>query len=379
MAIKPITVSQLNDQISRVLMNDPLLGNVYVVGEISNLKNHTSGHLYFSISDENSKVNCFLPQSYGARLDFVPSDGMKVVINGYINLYKKGGYYTLFVKNMEEDGVGDLSKAFQLLKDKLAGEGLFDPAHKKDIPAFPKKVGVVTSNTGAAVEDIKKIITQRTNLTDILIFPVKVQGEGAAEEIASAIDFINNNYGDVDVLIVGRGGGSLEDLWAFNEECVARAIFNSKIPVISAVGHETDFSISDFVADRRAETPTAAAQMAVPALADVKYTIEKAMGELHSQLEKKVKLSGLYIDNYMSEITNELKRRMTFCENRIENLKLVLEGNNPTAILGKGYGIVRDKDKHIISSVSDILDGEQYTIRLADGTVKVKISVIGKE
>ncbi len=243
MALKPVSVTQLNEYISRVLTTDPLLGNIRVTGEITNLKYHSTGHVYFSIADENSKINCFFPVSYVKNLRIKLYDGLKVIINGYINVYKKGGTYTLFVRSIESCGEGDLAAAFELLKKKLDAEGLFAQEHKKPIPAFPRKIGIVTSETGAALQDILKIIKGRTSLVDILIFPVLVQGPDAAADIASALDRINETFHDIDTLIVGRGGGSAEDLWPFNEECVARAIYRSRIPVISAVGHEIDFTI----------------------------------------------------------------------------------------------------------------------------------------
>lgn len=256
MALRPVTVSQLNEYISRVLSTDPLLGNISVTGEISNLKFHGSGHIYFSLIDGNSKVNCFLPSSYAENLSYAPGDGLEVTVQGYINVYKKGGTYTLFVKNIEVSGEGNLSMAFDILKKKLDKEGIFDKEHKKPIPKFPKKLGVVTSETGAAVRDIIKIIKSRTRLTDVTVFPVLVQGQKAAADIAGTLDMINEKFPDIDVLIVGRGGGSSEDLWAFNEEMLARAVYRSEIPIISAVGHEIDITICDFAADMRAETPT---------------------------------------------------------------------------------------------------------------------------
>ena len=288
MALKPITVTQLNHYISRVLTTDPLLGNLTVTGEISNLKYHSSGHLYFSISDENSKINCFFPAQYARGLHYELGDGLAVIIHGYLNVYKKGGTYTLFVRSIEIAGEGNLAMAFQMLKEKLDAEGLFDPAHKKPIPRFPRRIGIVTSNTGAAVRDIIKIIESRTSLTDMIVFPVLVQGSEAAADIAATIDMINRDFDNIDTLIVGRGGGSMEDLWAFNEEIVARAIYRSRIPVISAVGHEIDFTIADFVADRRAETPTAAAEMAVPDIRELMQRAESWQNSLMTDLKKKV-------------------------------------------------------------------------------------------
>lgn len=371
MALKPVTVSQLNEYISRVLMTDPLLGNVTVTGEISNLKYHSSGHVYFSINDENSKINCFFPASYVRNLSYELGDGLEVVINGYINVYKKGGTYTLFVRTVTVAGEGNLAMAFQLLKDRLSKEGLFDPAHKKPIPEFPHKIGIVTSRTGAAVQDILKIITSRNNLVDIIIFPVQVQGEGAAQDIADTLDMISQNdeFSDIDTLIVGRGGGSTEDLWAFNEEVLARAIYRCTIPVISAVGHEIDFSISDFVADRRAETPTAAAEMAVPDLREIRLSLEKHKTDLLSRLNAKVKTDSLMIENCMLEIRNTMERRLAEYSHKLETMKLFLEENNPSSVLKKGYGILEDMPGNVVSSVNHIKEGERYVLALKDGRI----------
>ena len=369
MALKPVTVSQLNEYISRVLMTDPLLGNVTVTGEISNLKYHSSGHVYFSINDENSKINCFFPASYVKKRSYELGDGLQVVINGYINVYKKGGTYTLFVRTVTVAGEGNLAMAFQLLKDKLAKEGLFDPAHKKPIPEFPHKIGIITSSTGAAVQDILKIITSRNNLVDIIIFPVQVQGEGAASDMASTLDMIGSHeqFSDIDTLILGRGGGSAEDLWAFNEEILARAVYNCPIPVISAVGHEIDFSISDFVADRRAETPTAAAEMAVPDLREIREELEKQRDNLLSGLNSKVNTDRLKAEGYMVEIRTFMEKRMAEYSHKLETMKLLLEENNPAAVLKKGYGILEDMSGKVISSVKDIKEGGRYLLSLKDG------------
>lgn len=371
MALKPVSVSQLNDYISRVLTTDPLLGNISVVGEISNLKYHSSGHVYFSINDANSKINCFFPSSYVRNLNYELGDGLEVIINGYINVYKKGGTYTLFVRSVTVAGEGNLAMAFQLMKDKLEQEGLFDPLYKKPIPAFPHKIGIVTSETGAAVQDILKIITSRNNLVDIVIFPVQVQGEGAAADIAAMLDTINNDpeCEDIDTLIVGRGGGSAEDLWAFNEEVLARAIFRCRIPVISAVGHETDFTISDFVADRRAETPTAAAEMAVPDMREVMLRLEKAKNDLGLQLRNKIRIQKLYADRIKADMDADIKRRIYEYRTQLEKYKLILEENNPENILSKGYSIVENEQGRVISSAADFVPGCSYKLIFKDGSV----------
>jgi len=373
MALKPISVSQLNDYISRVLTTDPLLGNIRVSGEISNLKYHSSGHVYFSINDSESKINCFFPSSYVKNLEYEIADGLEVIINGYINVYKKGGTYTLFVRSIEVAGEGNLRMAFDLLKEKLDKEGLFDKAHKKPIPKYPKKVGIVTSKTGAAVQDILKIIKSRTSMVDVIIFPVLVQGEGAARDIAETLDYINENFDDIDTLIVGRGGGSTEDLWAFNEEILARAIYKSHIPVISAVGHEIDFSISDFVADLRAETPTAAAEIAVPNTEELLKTLNNYKDHLLNELLNKVKYSELLINNQMLDIRNILQNRITKYEHQIESFKLSLIENNPFEILNKGYSILETNDGKNVISVESLNENDSYTIHLKDGKATIKL------
>ncbi|MBQ4649966.1 MAG: exodeoxyribonuclease VII large subunit [Firmicutes bacterium] len=371
MALKPVSVSQLNEYISRVLTTDPLLGNITVVGEISNLKYHSSGHVYFSINDENSKINCFFPSSYVRNLNYELGDGLEVIINGYINVYKKGGTYTLFVRSVTVAGEGNLAMAFQLMKDKLEQEGLFDMAHKKPIPAFPEKIGIVTSETGAALQDILKIITSRNHLVKIVVFPVQVQGEGAAADIAAMLDTINNDPAceDIDTLIVGRGGGSTEDLWAFNEEILARAIYRCQIPVISAVGHEIDFTISDFVADRRAETPTAAAEMAVPDLRDIMRKLEKAKDDLSIQLRNKISIHKLYLDRIKADMYADMRRRIYEYRSQLEKYKVILEENNPENILSKGYSIVEDEKGNVVSSAADFVPGCSYKLVFKDGYV----------
>lgn len=379
MALRPVSVTQLNDYIGRVLQTDPLLGNISVIGEISNLKYHSSGHVYFSLVDEGSKVNCFLPSSYAQTLPWRLGDGMEAVVRGYINVFKKGGTYTLFVRSLEVSGDGSLAAAFQLLKDKLQQEGLFDPAHKKPIPVFPKKVGIVTSETGAAVRDILKIIQSRTKMTDVIVFPVLVQGEGAAADISAMLDYINENYTDIDTLIVGRGGGSMEDLWAFNEEPVARAIYRSRIPVISAVGHETDFTISDFAADKRAETPTAAAEMAVPNDDKLKEKLQWHRQNLLLQLENKVRYQRLRSDQCRLDLQVLLRSRLDMYRHELEKRRLLLEENSPKRLLARGYAVVESADGRMVASVSDLHEGSDYRIRMQDGDVLLTAGNIRRE
>lgn len=379
MALKPVTVTQLNEYISRVLMTDPLLGNISVTGEISNLKFHQSGHVYFSIIDQNSKINCFLPQTYVKNLNYALGDGLEVIIHGYINVYKKGGTYTLFVRSIEVAGEGNLSMAFELLKKKLDQEGLFDPKYKKPIPKFPKKIGIVTSETGAAVRDILKIIKSRTSMVDVYIFPVLVQGPDAARDIASMLGFINDKYQDLDVLIVGRGGGSTEDLWAFNEEVLARAVFSSNIPIISAVGHEIDFTICDFVADMRAETPTAAAEKATPDDTLILDRINTLKESMSSDLNGKIAYSRLLCDKYLGEMSQLLQRRIDVLGHKLDQCLLSLEENNPANILAKGYAILETEDGNVVNSVEKLKENTVYTIHLKDGNVQFTISNIKKE
>lgn len=374
MALKPITVTQLNHYISRVLTTDPLLGNLTVTGEISNLKYHSSGHLYFSISDENSKINCFFPAQYARGLHYELGDGLAVIIHGYLNVYKKGGTYTLFVRSIEIAGEGNLAMAFQMLKEKLDAEGLFDPAHKKPIPRFPRRIGIVTSNTGAAVRDIIKIIESRTSLTDMIVFPVLVQGSEAAADIAATIDMINRDFDDIDTLIVGRGGGSMEDLWAFNEEIVARAIYRSRIPVISAVGHEIDFTIADFVADRRAETPTAAAEMAVPNIRELMQRAESWQNSLMADLKKKVSYADLRAEKLFAEMRHVLQGRVNAYRHELESCRLLLDENHPYRVLRKGYAVLEDAAGRNLASISDLRDGQSYRLKLKDGSATFRVT-----
>ena len=376
MALKPVTVTQLNEYISRVLGTDPLLSNISVTGEISNLKFHSSGHVYFSMIDQSSKVNCFLPASCFRNLAYTLGDGLNVTVRGYINVYKKGGAYTLFIRELEVAGEGDLSTAFELLKKKLQEEGLFDPSFKKKIPAFPKKIGILTSKTGAAVRDMVKIIQSRTKAVDVIIFPVPVQGTGAAAQMADMLDHVNENFYDIDTLIIGRGGGSAEDLWPFNEEVLARAIFRSRIPVISAVGHEIDFSISDFVADLRAETPTAAAEKAVPDDSQIIMSLDTYRSQLNSALKNKVMYHQMSLKSCIQDMRSVLIRRIDRSEHEIKQNLITLEENNPSNILSKGYTFMEGPDGKVVASASDMEEGGRYRIYFRDGTVEVTVSEI---
>ncbi|MEK6570483.1 MAG: exodeoxyribonuclease VII large subunit, partial [Bacteroidota bacterium] len=357
-------------------------------GEISNFKRHTSGHLYFTLKDEGAQIQAVMWRGRAMSMFFTPQDGMKVVVRGSITVYEVRGIYQIDVVQIQPMGVGELQLAFERLKQRLAAEGLFDPAHKKPTPKFPERIGIVSSPTGAAIHDILTIISRRFPAVEVLLAPVAVQGVGAAEEIAEAIrDF--NEYGKVDVLIVGRGGGSLEDLWAFNEEIVARAIYNSKIPVISAVGHEVDFTISDFVADLRAPTPSAAAELVVPDRSEVLenlrnscYTMQQNIAErISSSREKVLSLLRSYrfnrpvqLQREYSQRVDELQRtlvtgfahRLALVGSKTNQLDKRLHSLNPDQVLKRGYTIVY-RDGRIIESAHRVQPKDEVSIRFRDG------------
>ncbi len=318
---KYITVSQLNKYLKYKIDNDPNLGIVFLKGEISNFKNHTRGHFYFTLKDDTSRINAIMFQGNASKIPFLPVDGMKVLVSGRVSVYEQSGSYQLYVDTMLEDGVGSLYLAFNQLKEKLEKEGLFRPDHKKSIPKIPEKIGIITAPTGAAIKDILSTIKRRFPLVETILFPALVQGEYAKDDIVKKIK-IANTY-DLDVLIVGRGGGSIEDLWPFNEEVVARAIYESKIPIISAVGHEIDFTIADFVADKRAPTPTGAAEMAVPDKKDLLVYLEQVNIRLEKSLTNKLKI---YKEKLISlENSQVLKNPKRILEVKEQNFDLLYE------------------------------------------------------
>ena len=401
MGLKPVPVGQLNNYIGRVLKTDPILSNISVVGEISNLKYHSSGHVYFSLKDDSSRVNCFLSWGNLQNISCPLEEGMEVVAAGFISVYERGGYYSLNVRDIEVNGRGQLAAAFEKLKAKLGEEGLFREEHKKELPLFPLKIAVVTSETGAAVRDIIRTIKNKNKVVDILVYPVLVQGPAASGEISSAIDDINVNHKDVDVIITGRGGGSMEELWAFNEEAVARSIYESEIPVISAVGHETDFTISDFIADRRAATPTAAAEMAVPDTGELEAELDRISLEMTSDLglaiaRRKERLEALnptaFARNLKSRILYEqvnadrlieamgdaMNNRLVSARNRVEMLREFIESSNPKAILARGYSVVTDNSGKIIRSTHELSEGLGVNIETGNGTAEAVITGIKK-
>ncbi|MDO5302579.1 MAG: exodeoxyribonuclease VII large subunit [Clostridia bacterium] len=377
MALKPVTVTQLNEYIGRIIGTDPLLAAVVVKGEISNLKYHSSGHVYFSIIDSASKISCFLNKSIAQNMTYPLEEGTEVTITGQVSVFSKNGTYSLYVKHIEREGAGSLAAAFEKMKEKLFKEGLFDQKYKKPIPKFPNKIGIVTSRTGAAVKDILKILKTRNNLVDIVIFPVLVQGPAAAGDIAAMIDYVNENHQDIDTLIVGRGGGSADDLWAFNEEVVARSIFRSKIPIISAVGHEIDFTISDLVADLRAETPTAAAQIAVPDIRDLNNELGNLYENLYVHLTNKIMYNKLSLDRLADELKTNIESRIEKYSNELKQALLILEENNPVKILESGFSLVTDRENKVVDTVENFSVGDKYKITLKDGYADCVITEIG--
>ena len=389
-----ISVSELNSYIKNKIADDEYLNNVLIKGEISNFKNHYTGHMYFTLKDENSLIKCIMFKSYAQKLDFMPKDGMKVFVLGGVSVFERDGIYQIYVKAMQEDGVGILYKKYEELKQRLEEEGYFAEEHKQKIPQMPKVIGVLTSQTGSVIRDIINVSTRRNPNVQIRLYPVPVQGEGAAEKIADGIRFMNENN-LADVLILARGGGSLEDLWPFNEEIVAHAIYNSEIPIISAVGHETDFSISDFVADLRAPTPSAAAELAVPDIYEVKQKINTYQNRLRLTLIKKVEImklryekcmssrvfkeplrnindNYLKIDAYIKRLENTIKTKQK--EEKTKYIELVskLDTLSPLKTLTRGYSLV-EQDNKIIKNSKDLKTGDKVNIRFADGEKQAKI------
>ena len=394
MRINPITVSELNLYIKEKVAGDEFLNSVFVKGEISNFKHHYTGHMYFTLKDEKSLIKCVMFKSSTATLNFVPKDGMKVMVLGTVGVFERDGVYQIYAKAIEQDGMGNLYEAYEKLKAKLEEEGLFDETHKKKIPFMPETIGVLTSSTGAVIRDIINVSTRRNPNVHIRLLPVPVQGEGAGDIIAKAIKFMNDKK-LADVLIIGRGGGSLEDLWPFNEEVVARAIYNSDIPVISAVGHETDFTIADFVADLRAPTPSAAAELAVTNVEDLENTILMYNNRLKIALRKKTEVMRLRYEKCMSsrfykdpyQILNDyyifIDKKVKSIENstiqklkdaKINAAKVItkLDTLSPLKTLARGYSIVADENNNVISTVRDLKSGDIINLRFKDGDKKAK-------
>lgn len=388
------SVSQLNSYVKGVLDKDENLAHVFVTGEISNFKAHYSGHLYMTIKDESASIKAVMFAGNASKLRFRPENGMKILAFGTVSLFPRDGSFQLYINDMQPDGIGALNIAFEQLKQKLEAEGLFSNVYKKPLPEFPERIGVVTSSTGAAVQDIFNVLKRRFPLAEVVLRPCKVQGEGAAKDIAKAI-YEFNELKATDVLIVGRGGGSIEDLWAFNEEIVARAVFASEIPVISAVGHETDYTICDFVADLRAPTPSAAAECAVPDMFELRSSLTSMKQHLFSLVKNNVNIERAKLNSLEKELDlrdpltniNDQRKEIIYLSEKLSSLvNSSLEGNksklsalagkldvlSPLGVISRGYALVEKNDKPV-TKARDLQKDDNVTIKLSDGQVKAKI------
>lgn len=393
---RSLSVSELNEYVRRLLAGDALLRNVEVTGEISGYKHHISGHRYFSLKDAGARVQCVMFRQNAMGLDFQPGDGMRVRVRASASLFPRDGSYQLYINSMAKCGVGDLYLKFEALKEKLSKEGLFDPAIKKEIPMMPKCIGIATSRTGAAIQDMIRIARRRNPNVAIVVAPCAVQGDEAAGEIARAIELLNQD-GRPEVILAGRGGGSIEDLWAFNEEIVARAIAASRIPVISCVGHETDFTIADFVADIRAATPSMAAELAVPVVMQLRNDLKASMNRVASGLRQanllrragliRVASSSVFrdprsvlitdrrelLDAYYERCEAAQVEKLQTLRRRLDKTNIKLEALNPSGVLERGYTCVSAGGK-ILTSVGELAPGERVNIRFRDGSAQAEIT-----
>ncbi|WP_295159148.1 exodeoxyribonuclease VII large subunit [Selenomonas sp. AE3005] len=387
------SVSEVNRYIKELLAREPVLSGMQVRGEISNYKQYPSGHCYFTLKDASSALKCVMFRSRAQYLRFKPENGMQVVAGGSLSVYERDGVYQLYVDSLMPEGTGDLAVAFEQLKKKLSAEGLFAEERKRPLPAFPQKIGVVTSSAGAVLRDIYRVSKRRWPAVQLVLYPVQVQGTEAAGQIARGIEFFSRTY-PVDVIIAGRGGGSMEDLWAFNEEVVVRAIAAAQVPLISAVGHETDYTLADFAADVRAATPSQAAELAVPDRAEVRRQVLALKAQLTRQMQKEIADRRWRLENLLAsralrnpqQLLSEKRQRLDYLlENLQAQLSLGLQGKkhrldillnrlaaiNPTAVLRRGFALAVKGDK-IVSSVHDVALDDELMLTLADGTLKVR-------
>ena len=398
--MKPLKVSEVNNYIKRIFVSDMILSNIEIEGEISNFKRHYSGHLYFSLKDDRARIKCVMFRSDAESLSLNLSEGQRIIAKGYISIYEQGGDYQLYIRQINNKGIGDLYTAFEELKKKLEKEGLFNPEFKKEIPFLPKKVGIVTSATGAAIRDIISVIKRRFPPCQMLIYPSLVQGKGAPEDIIQGLLYLDKRD-DIDLIIAGRGGGSIEELSAFNDEELARTIFSLNKPVISAVGHETDFTIADFVADLRAPTPSAAAELSVPNIGSLNQLLDSRFNQLLFHYKNKIDMEsrnlnlmkkGLKYNNPVLKLRNNrqeldlLFRELTFkMENKLEeykkatrNLENRLNLLNPTISLDRGNGILLDKDERLIKSVDEVSIDDTINILMRDGRITTLVKYVSK-
>lgn len=395
----PVSVTELSNYIKRLLDGDDVLSSICVCGELSNYKMHSSGHHYFTLKDEGAVISAVMFSRDASRLRFRPDNGMRVILYGRVSSFPKSGQYQIYVTEMQPDGVGALYIAYEQMKEKLQKQGYFDPEHKKNLPKYPERIAVITSPTGAAVRDIVRVLSNRYPLCEIIVCPVKVQGEGSGSEVAHMIDYVNEKN-IADIIITGRGGGSLEDLWAFNEEVVAKAIYDSRIPVISAVGHEPDVTISDFVADIRAATPSNAAEIAVRDSAQLRIQLGNVTNLMYQRLKGKLDIKRSILNNlatsqvmvspygYINECRMSLDilmQRMSGAHERTLAEKrrsftaaaAALDALSPLKILSRGYGYASQGEK-VITGVSTLKKGEKITLRMKDGSADCIIDNIEK-
>ena len=400
MDIRPLRVSEVNSYIKRLFLSDMILSSLSIEGEVSNFKHHYSGHMYFNLKDEKGKIKSVMFRSDNESLKFNLEEGMKIIATGYISLYEKEGDYQFYIRHIKESGLGDLYKAFEELKKKLESEGLFSETNKKPIPTMPKKVGIVTSATGAAIKDIITVIRRRFPPCNILIYPSLVQGTQAPKEICKGLNYLDSRE-DIDRIITGRGGGSIEELFAFNDEEVARTIYNLNTPIISAIGHETDFTIADFVADLRAPTPSAAAELAVPNIYNIKSELENKYNRLIKSVfqilgQHKVRIDYLNrnlkffnpvnqlrdkrqeIDNLFKDLNYLMEKDFINRKNQLSALKNNLDILNPLLALDRGYGILMGKEGKLIKSIEDAILDEEINILLKDGRISTIVKAIDK-
>ncbi|WP_283691556.1 exodeoxyribonuclease VII large subunit [Clostridium perfringens] len=400
MKLKTLSVGEVNNYVKKLVENDFILKNLNVKGEISNLKFHSSGHIYFSLKDENSKVNCIMFKNNAVNLDFRLEEGMKVEIKARLGVYHKEGTYQLYCENIKKAGIGELFEEFHKLKKELSEEGIFDEKYKRALPKFPKRIGIITARTGAAVRDIINVIQRRNKSLDIILYPAKVQGENAADSIIEGIRYFNNEK-SVDVIILGRGGGSIEELWAFNSRELAYEIFNSRIPTVSAVGHEVDFTISDFVSDMRAPTPSAAGELVSPSLQEMINDLVNKKEFLHRAIDRRFLNSKRDVDllhkglkgnnpkhiiekrikevNSLEEKLNFLgKRKIDKAKDELIALNSILQTLNPLNTLGRGYSVIMDKKDKVINKVSELKKNDMVKVIMKDGSVNIDIKIINE-
>lgn len=393
---KIYTVQEITEYLQSLIKEDTLLSDFYITGEISNFYHHGSGHMYFTLKDENTQLKTVMFKGYNSSLDFEPEDGMQVTARGNLDIYPQRGEYQFYAREMEEAGKGDLYAAYEKLKKALKAEGLFEAEHKKEIPKLASKIGIVTSPTGAAIRDILSVMKRRSGDFSVLIVPTHVQGKHAAGEIKKAIEYLNSRD-DIDLIIVSRGGGSIEDLWAFNEEEVARAIYNSKLPVISGVGHESDFCISDFVADLRAPTPSAAAELATANREEILDKLKSLSQRLFNtttneikQKQQKIKSIAerrifmrpeeifrdyeLKLDNLERTLNHQIEKQLQSWENKYNLLQQKLSNLSPLKTLERGYSILQDQREKTVNSVENIKSGDLLTARLSDGRAELEVN-----